>query len=501
LTTVLAFLTTATTEFTAFAELGIITGVGLVLMALATFFTVPAMAFKLQRSRDLVPPELPGTTIISIMVRGAPRLVIGAGAVAALMGAMALDGIRFNYRYFDFMPQETESAQGLALLENDLAMGPTFANVTAGSVEEARALAERLRSLPEVATVQTATDLLPALDEASLEHLNAFFSTFNRDPSFEEIARVGLSPEVLRERLMGMAGRIKTIENIFRLTGQSTQSTERAIAAFEKLLARLDSTGDKATPLLAQAAANIANVIERAWSTGRDVTQRGAYEVHDVPEVLHNRFLSKDKESLALYVYPKGDIWDRTFARKFAAALERVDPNVSGFAITLHAHSSMILGGFKRAALIAGVLIALLLLGDFRNISRAVLALVPTLFGWCWMLGIMAHYGIDFNVANIVIMPLVLGIGIDAGVHMVHRAAESAEGGGQRATVEELLRGTGSAVMLASITTMVGFANLLIADYGGMQSLGLVMVLGIACCLTACLVILPAILLLSHRAR
>ena len=117
------------------------------------------------------------------------------------------------------------------------------------------------------------------------------------------------------------------------------------------------------------------------------------------------------------------------------------------------------------------------------------------------MLGIMEHFGIDFNVANIVILPLVLGIGIDAGVHMVHRAAESAENGQDRATVEELLRGTGSAVMLASITTMVGFAGLLIADYGGMKSLGLVMVLGIACCLVACLIILPAILLLGKRCR
>jgi uncharacterized membrane protein YdfJ with MMPL/SSD domain len=251
---------------------------------------------------------------------------------------------------------------------------------------------------------------------------------------------------------------------------------------------------------LNQAALNIAHVIERAWTTGRDVAVRGGYAVGDVPEVLHNRFLSKDKEMLALYVYPKGDIWDRSFARRFAADLESVDPEASGFAITLHAHSSMILGGFKRAALIAGILICLLLLGDFRNIERAFLALVPTLFGWCWMLGIMEHFDIDFNVANIVILPLVLGIGIDAGVHMVHRAAESA-GGTKRATIEELLRGTGSAVMLASITTMVGFAGLLLADYGGMKSLGLVMVLGIACCLTACLVILPAILLLGKRAR
>ena len=137
-TTVLAFMTTATTEFTAFAELGIITSVGLIIMLVVTLLVVPAFTHKLQRSRDVTPPELPGTDLLTFLVRSTPRFLVITGVALAFMGALALGDIRFNYRYFDFLPQETESAQALLLLEDDLSMGPTFANLSTDSVESAR---------------------------------------------------------------------------------------------------------------------------------------------------------------------------------------------------------------------------------------------------------------------------------------------------------------------------------------------------------------------------
>lgn len=501
LTTVLAFMTTATTEFTAFAELGIITSVGLVIMLVATLLVVPAFTQKLQRSRDVTPPELPGTDFLTFLVRSTPRFLVTTGVALAFLGALALGDIKFNYRYFDFLPQETESAQALLLLEDDLSMGPTFANVSTESVESARIMADRIRALPSVATVQSATDLLPPLTAESLGALRRFYDEFPATPDFKVIASKGLAPDSLVTQLGVMKTQVTAIENIFKLTGQSLQSTEGARASVEKLEKRLGEMGETARPKLDQASVAIGDIIRRAWTTAKNVVDRQAYLPEDIPRVLKNRFVSKNEDALALYVYPKGNIWDRNFAETFARELENVDPNVSGFAITLHAHSSMILGGFKRAALLAGVLICTLLWLDFRNKERAILALVPALFGWCWMIGLMSIFDISFNVANIVALPLVLGIGIDAGVHMVHRSWEGGKGESGKASVEDLVKGTGSAVMLASITTGVGFAGLMIADYGGMKSLGLVMVLGISCSLLACLLILPAILILAKRAE
>ncbi|MED5463424.1 MAG: MMPL family transporter [Myxococcota bacterium] len=500
-TTILAFLTTTTTEFTAFAELGVITSVGLLLMVLATFFVLPNLIYRLESKRDVVKPELPGISQVTSIVTKAPALLLILGIIAAVAGGIGLDQIRFNYRYFDFLPQETESAQALRMLEEDLAMGPTFANVTAESVEEARELTEKLRKLPSVASVQTATDILPPLEEGLLASLQQFIGAFPRQPDFTRIATASIPPAQLAELIGHIGAEVEKIQTLFQLTGQSQESSQQALDGLQALRKRLLSMGPQAEPLLTTARQSISGIIERAWTTARDISGRGQYVPSDIPPILQQRFVSRSQDALALYVYPRGNIWNRQFATQFSKDLSRFDPDVSGFAITLHAHSSMILAGFKRAAMLAVVFILLLLLYDFRKPSLALLALTPTTVGWLWMLGIMASWNIPFNVANIVVLPLVLGIGIDAGVHMVHRYEESRRLNEGVARLSDLLSGTGSAVVLASVTTIVGFAGLMIADYGGMKSLGLVMVLGISCCLGACLLILPAILILLRRAR
>jgi len=264
---------------------------------------------------------------------------------------------------------------------------------------------------------------------------------------------------------------------------------------------RVKKMGPAASPLLDTATTSITEVFQRAWTTAQKISERGEYLPSDIPPILQQRFVSREKDELALYIYPNGNIWDSSFAEKFTQDLEQIVPDVSGFAISLYAHSSMILAGFKRAALLAALMVMLLLLYDFRNPLTALLAMLPTAIGWLWMLGIMAAFGISFNVANIVALPLVLGIGIDAGAHIMHRFEESRKANEGIADLKALLEGTGAAVLFASVTTIVGFAGLMLADYGGMKSLGLIMVIGISSCLVACLVVLPAVLLLLKRAR
>jgi predicted RND superfamily exporter protein len=203
---------------------------------------------------------------------------------------------------------------------------------------------------------------------------------------------------------------------------------------------------------------------------------------------------------LALYVYPTGNVWDTAVADRFTHAIEKIDPEATGFIVTTHHHMQIIISGFERAAAIAAVLVFIMLLIDFRRLTDALLALIPLGMGWLWMLGIMSATGIAFNVANIVSLPLVLGIGIDAGVHIVHRCNESAADNNGVGRLDDLLRGTGGAVFLSSLTTIAGFAGLMISDYGAMFSLGLAMVIGVATCLVASLAILPAILVVLKRA-
>jgi len=96
---------------------------------------------------------------------------------------------------------------------------------------------------------------------------------------------------------------------------------------------------------------------------------------------------------------------------------------------------------------------------------------------------------VSFNLANLVILPLIIGIGVVNGVHIVHRYREETD-----KSVNILSRSTGQGVILSSLTTMIGFGSLMVADHQGINSLGLVLSLGVGCCLMASITVLPAIL-------
>ena len=106
-----------------------------------------------------------------------------------------------------------------------------------------------------------------------------------------------------------------------------------------------------------------------------------------------------------------------------------------------------------------------------------------------WTVGVMDLAGISFNLANLVILPLIIGIGVVNGVHLVHRYREEKD-----KNVNILSRSTGQGVVLSSLTTMIGFGSLMVADYQGIYSLGLVLTLGVGCCLVASFTVLPAML-------
>jgi len=227
------------------------------------------------------------------------------------------------------------------------------------------------------------------------------------------------------------------------------------------------------------------------------VAQRGAYAPSDLPALFRARFVSKDGTRLALHANPAGDVWAPGFADRFATAVRALDQEAAGVALNIVPHQRYITQGFHRAAGYSLLLVAVVLWFAFRRASDVLFALLPVLLGWTWMLGAMRPLGIEFTPANMVALPLLLGIGLDAGVHMVHRCRHGQARGG----LAELMQGTGAAVGVASITTMVGFGALMAADYRAMQGLGMLLCIGIGFSLLASILVLPALLLVTGRTR
>lgn len=496
--TAVAFLTTRTTEFTAYGELGVITAVGLLLIFLATLFVVPPL-FVWLRAGSRAAPELWGLSHLTGAVRKAPGIWLAAGLAAGVAGIVAFPRIDFNSNYFRFLPDDAESARGLRTLEGDPILSPITANLVAEDFEEARALAERARALEVVGGVQSPSDFVPPLDDAGRKALAADLAALGGpDP----LRFRPSDPDALARAVAGLIDAVDEVRFALKSAGRPTAGAEALSKALGSLRATLDRAGSDPAIVerLRRSEALLAEVAGRAHRALAEVVAHGGYGPYVVPERFRRRFVAKDGRAYAVYVTPRGDIWDRAVGRAFATAMAQLDEDAAGLGMNRYVHEEMIVGGFRRAAALAAGLIFLSLVLDFRGLSAAALAMVPTILGWAWMLGVMAVAGLPFDPANIVSLPLVLGIGVAYGVHMVHRARGEAAAG-TPVSLDPIVRGTGGAVVVAALTTMVGFGSLVVVDYGAMKSFGTVMVLGIAGCLIAALVVLPATLVILRRAK
>src|SRR5678815_2161170 len=159
----------------------------------------------------------------------------------------------------------------------------------------------------------------------------------------------------------------------------------------------------------------------------------------------------------------------------------------------LYEYTTLLKNSFQQAAGYSAIAIAILVLIHFRKVSCVVLSLIPVVFGAIWMLGIMGYFHIPFNPANIMTLPLIIGIGVTNGIHILNRFAEE-----EHPSI--LARSTGKAVLVSALTAMAGFGSLVLAQHRGIRSLGYVMSTGVATCMIVGLTFLPAILnILSRR--
>ena len=132
------------------------------------------------------------------------------------------------------------------------------------------------------------------------------------------------------------------------------------------------------------------------------------------------------------------------------------------------------------------VLVLVLVTIDFRRWRPVLIAMTVLAVGLLWTIGLATALGVHLNVANFFAIPILIGIGIDSAIHMLHRADECEEGPLD-------FRGTRGAVVLTALTTGIGFGSLIFARHRGLESLGLVMAIGSACCLLATVVLLPTL--------
>jgi predicted RND superfamily exporter protein len=225
----------------------------------------------------------------------------------------------------------------------------------------------------------------------------------------------------------------------------------------------------------------------------RQVANPEPPQLSDLPASLVNRFVGQHGRHL-LKIYGRGNIWDTEALTQFVADVRSVDPHVTGNPLQAHEASAEMMGSYQQAAIYSMLVIIGVLVLNFRSLTYSLIAALPLAVGVLQTFGLLGFLNIPLNPANLIALPLILGIGVDYGVHIVHEFRECK--GPYR-----MSPGTAVAVLVDALTTIVGFGSLMIATHQGLQSLGRVLTIAVTCCLFSSLVMLPALLALMTRNR
>ncbi|MFC2170334.1 MMPL family transporter, partial [Acidobacteriota bacterium] len=217
--------------------------------------------------------------------------------------------------------------------------------------------------------------------------------------------------------------------------------------------------------------------------------------LEDLPPSILDRYSNKSRTIFLVTVFPNGNIWkDATLLKRFTNDLDKVTDRATGMPPIFRTLIEIISRDGRNAMLLTVFIVFFLLWLDFRKPQYALMAMIPLAVGVLWMVGLMHLSGMQFTVMNIMGLPMIIGIGIDDGVHIVHRWNIE---GKRKARV--IFSSTGKAIMLTSLTTMLGFGSLVFSIWRGFAQLGGALFLGVAACFLTTVLVLSGIIGLIER--
>jgi predicted RND superfamily exporter protein len=210
----------------------------------------------------------------------------------------------------------------------------------------------------------------------------------------------------------------------------------------------------------------------------------------DLPESILNRYSNDNRDQFLVTVYAAGPLWqDADYLHRFVDDLENITERATGMPPVFRALIEIIGRDGRNAMLLTLVIVFILLCLDYRSIKHALISMIPLAGGAVWMVGLMKLTGQQFTVMNIMGLPMIIGIGIDDGVHIVHRWLHEGEG-----KIKTVFASTGKAILLTSLTTMLAFGSLIFSIWRGFGQLGGALFVGVAACFLTTVLILSGIM-------
>ena len=480
-TTSFGFYAFIPTDFAGIAELGLISGTGMYISLVTTLTLLPALMRIFPVPAPLLEDHF-RSPLLGNLGRGISRHLywVRAGIlIVALIAVFFAFRVEFDSNPLNLRDPDTESVATFLELLDDTRTSPLTLTV----LTENRATAARLRTelaeLELVDSVRWIESFVPADQDEKLFTIEEIGFLMGGD-----LGDFTLEPVDLERDETAIQALIDSLATQPTLTPPARE----LVSALRGWQSQQSRSGAQRTARLDRLSATILGTLPREMERLDAALSAEGFEEADLPPSI-TRLWTTSNDQFRLEVVPRDNIGDNDLARRFVAAVATVAPHATGLpAVQMYAGDAVV-SAFQQAFLSAFVLIALLLYALTRHLGMTIIVLVPLVFTAIATAAAATLLGRPFNFANVITLPLLLGIGVDNGIHMANRqrAAPAADG-------NVLGTATARAVVFSAATTTVSFGSLAFSAHPGTASMGLLLTVGMIIAVVSALVILPALM-------
>jgi len=480
LTTALGFFAFVPTAFSGVAQLGLIAGVAMGITLTLSYTALPAMlALFRPHVRTPAPDPSAGWRRGLEWPLRHRRPVLALGGLLALAALPAIPALHFDADPLNVRDPESESVTTIRQLLADGDAGYRNIQVLLAPDTDAEPLRRRLADLPAVDRAMTLGSFVPEDQDFKLQLIEDLGWVLGPDIVGANWSLAPIEPDALGSAAIDLARALDPVH------GQGTKRLKQTL-------------GELTTALEADTAAGTAREVNRALAGGlapalgrlsAGLGVSGPVTRAGLPDWLVEQWRGAGGEQL-IQVFPAGDALDPNARRAFTEQVLAVagDRATGGPVIQLAAGDA-ITRAFRQAMAWAVIGIAAVLLLTLGSIADAARVMAPLALGGLLTLGAMVMLGIPFNFANVVALPLLLGVAVDNGIHLVSRRRAGLLPDGN-----VLKTATARAIVVGALITAGGFGNLAFSPHTGTASLGVILAVGLALMVVATLVFLPALL-------
>ncbi len=480
--TACGFLAFAPTPFTGVAELGIIAGAGMGIAFLCTITFLPALIMVLRPPADRASVSLPYAAQIDGFLRTNRQAILGLFAILAVAGGFSAATIGFDANPLHTKDPNSESMRTLNLLLDNPATNPFSAYALVPDIAAARALTAKLSALPEVSQVISGATFVPDDQTQKLAFLAQAQTILA--PTLAAANMPVYDQPSAAELRTAMAKAAAAIDGV-----KDKLPVDAPLRTLGATLTQLQGMNDAQLQAMNEAVtrflpAELSQLTESLSAV--PITQASL-----PPALAADWFLPNGK--IRVEAFPAPNTQSTAGLRRFARAVLSVAPDAGGSAISTIATAGTILYSFREAAILAALAIMLMLFAVFRTLRDTALVLA-TLALSALLTALFARLaGLNINYANIIALPLLLGVGVSFNVYFVMNF---------RAGLRNFVASsTAHAVLFSALTTGTAFGTLAASADRGTASMGELLLLSLAAVLIATFFFLPALLYALADAR